>query len=84
MSAVYITFPSVTGAMEGKKLLDRRGIRASLLRTPEALRKRGCGYSLRLSQGAEAEAKALLEGWGIKYERIFREDPRDRWQEVAL
>lgn len=84
MSAVYITFPSVTGAMEGKKLLDRRGIRASLLRTPEALRKRGCGYSLRISRGTELEAKALLEGWDVKFERIFLEDPRGRWQEVAL
>lgn len=84
MRFIYITFSTVTGAMEGKRQLQRRGIDASLRRTPEVLRQRGCGYSLRLRQTQVETAKQLLLHQGIPFERIFLELGKDQWQEVAL
>ena len=84
MRFIYITFSTVTGAMEGKLQLQRRGIDASLRRTPEVLRQRGCGYSLRLRQTQVETAIQLLLHQGIPYERIFLELGKEQWQEVAL
>ena len=84
MSYAEITFSSVTRAMEGKKLLAREGITAALRRTPESLRQRGCGYSLRVAQGRVQMAKNLLQRHEIPYQRIFTEQDGGKWPEVIL
>lgn len=82
MRFIYITFRSVTGAMEAKAILERRGIIAVLRRTPEALRSRGCGYSLRLRLADGQMADHLLTN--IRFEKIFLETAQGKWQEVVL
>lgn len=55
----YIQFGSMTHAMKAKELLTKHHIRARLVRTPEALRRRSCGYSLQLTQDYD-RAMSLL------------------------
>ena len=48
MKFYYITFRSVTFAQQGERILQKKGIRCTLLRTPKWMEQQGCGYSLRL------------------------------------
>lgn len=48
MKFYYITFRSVTYAQRGEQVLQKEGIRCTLLRTPKWMEERGCGYCLRL------------------------------------
>lgn len=48
MKFYYVTFRSVTYAQRGEQILQREGIRCTLLRTPRWMEERGCGYCLRL------------------------------------
>ena len=47
MKFYYVTFRSVTFAQRGEQVLQKEGIRCTLLRTPKWMEKQGCGYSLR-------------------------------------
>ncbi len=77
MKEYYFTFRSVTKAMEAEKRLKQAGLNPYLLRTPAALRKEGCGYSLRLREWELARAVLTDEG----YERLFQKDGQ-LWEEV--
>lgn len=83
MKYVYLTFRSVTAAMEARRLLERAGLSVGLLRTPEQLRSRGCSYSLRLRQQELPEGKLLLNKHGAAPEKYFQELVPGSWQEVA-
>lgn len=83
MKYVYLTFRSVTAAMEAGRLLERAGLSARLLRTPEQLRSRGCGYSLRMRIQDLPEGKLLLNQYGAAPEKYFQELASGSWQEVA-
>lgn len=48
MTIYYVTFRSVTHAQRGERILQKAGIRCTLLRTPKWMEQRGCGYSLRM------------------------------------
>ncbi len=80
MDAYYFTFRSVTAAMEAQKELERVGIRAVTVRTPLGLRERGCGYSLRTSGYAAAEA--ILSQGTKRYQKCYRRSKDGQWQEV--
>lgn len=60
-----ILLRSITYAYKAQDYLSRRGIHVSVVRTPAAFSKCGCGYSLRVRQGAEQIAE-MLERIGIK------------------
>ncbi len=60
----YITFRSITYAQRAQNLLDRRGIRSYLYRTPKAMAKGGCGYSLRVN---DASGVTAVREAGIPY-----------------
>ncbi len=65
----YITFRSITYAQRAQILLERQGIRTYLLRTPRAMAKGGCGYSLRTGEARTVEA---LREAGIPYLALWR------------
>ena len=46
MRLYYITFRSVTFAQRAEKLLNQKGFRVSLMRTPRWMEEQGCGYAL--------------------------------------
>ena len=58
----FITFRSVTYAQRSEKLLNQRGYRASLMRTPRWMEEQGCGYALKLwTQDIQPVVKILRE-----------------------
>ena len=74
MEWIFITFRSVTYAQKGQRLLEREGIRASLLRTPRWMEPRGCSYALRLEPGREV--RDLLTANGIPWQKAYVSDGR--------
>lgn len=84
MKEVYLSFRSVTSAMEALRVLTGNGIHANLRRTPETIRSRGCGYSLAVPERKGEEAMNLLRQKGVSFEKVFRRMQGGFWQEVAL
>ncbi|PWL72708.1 MAG: hypothetical protein DBY25_02370 [Clostridiales bacterium] len=68
-----ILLRSITYAYKARDYLSRRGINVSVMRTPAAFTKCGCGYSIRVRQDAELVAE-MLERIGIKVVGIERVD----------
>lgn len=66
-----ITFRSITPAQQAQRLLFRRGIEASLQRTPSYLQERGCSYCLGLHPEDTARAVNILEAGSVTYSRIY-------------
>lgn len=83
MSVYFITFRSVTLAQRGEAVLEKRGIRSQLQRTPRWMEERGCGYCLRLTQDDMAGAAEILRGAGIEFRKIYRQQPGGNVKEVA-
>lgn len=83
MYDVMLTFRSITAASRAAQQLQNAGIQARLLRTPQALRQKGCGYSLRLRGQSLAAAKRLLRGKGLMPQGIYRSRPDGHWEEVG-
>ncbi len=72
----YITFRSITYAQRAQRLLGNQGIRSYLYRTPKAMAKGGCGYSLRTNT---ADAVTALQQAQLPYLQVFTmEDDQPR------
>lgn len=84
MRQYYFTFRSVTSAMQEQKRLEGAGVRATVVRTPSALRKQGCGYSLYVRQQAFAAAQAILSQGEKRYQKVYCRPDDEQWEEVAL
>ena len=82
MGYAYITFRSVTHAQRGERLLQQRGIRCALQRTPRWMEEQGCGYCLRLRSEDLTGAGTLLDGAGIRYRRRYLTDGTGKLAEV--
>ncbi len=72
---------SLTNAQRGALLLERRGISASVVKAPQALRVNGCGYALRVYRHA-AEAVELLKSAQLLSGRIYRREEDGRYLEA--
>lgn len=81
MTIYYFTFRSMTAAMNAVGKLKRRGIMITPVRTPEHLRKRGCGYCIPIPEGRiHGLSGTLLPG---DYEKLYRY--RDgEWRELTI
>ena len=65
MEKAILILRSVTYAYKGQRVLEKAGIRSTILRTPEEYAKRGCSYSLVVS-GDGRTAADLLQKNGIR------------------
>ncbi len=81
MTIYYYTFRSMTGAMNAVGRLRKKGIAAVPIRTPEALRQRGCGYCIPIpAEKLYGGTDALSPG---TYEKLYLN--RDgEWREVKV
>ncbi len=84
MDQFFITVRSVTVAQRGKALLEGRGIRCSLQRTPRWMEEKGCGYALRIPGGRLQEAAQILRAGGIAYRKAYAQRGNGDVEEVAL
>ncbi len=83
MKFYYITFRSVTVAQRGEQVLQRNGIRCTLLRTPKWMEVQGCGYSLRLWTKDAARAVELLGKHNVAFRRVYIQMPDGTLEELA-
>ena len=84
MKFYYITFRSVTFAQQGERLLQKKGIRCTLLRTPKWMEAQGCGYSLRLWTEDIRPALAVLQQEQVPFRKIWiqrRDGQLEVWEE---
>lgn len=73
MKFYYITFRSVTFAQQGEKVLQKRGIRCTLLRTPRWMEEQGCGYCLRLWTEDVRPALHTLHTTQVPMRKVYRQ-----------
>ena len=66
-----ILFRSLTYAQRGNRVLGLLGIPSSVMKAPQGLTEKGCGYGVRLSESRLRRAVALLDERGIERGRAF-------------
>ncbi len=69
MANYYIHVGSITNAMRGKGLLEKKGMRAYVHRASNPPDGDGCGYSL-LVTGNVAQAQQVLRSGGVRVVRV--------------
>ena len=82
MRFYYITFRSVTFAQRGEQILQKQGIRSSLLRTPKWMEEQGCGYCLRLWTRDAGTALQLLRQMQVPVRKVYlqgRDGQLEEW-----
>lgn len=84
MKFYYITFRSVTYAQRGERLLEKEGIRCTLLRTPKWMESQGCGYSLQLWAPDPGQGVALLRSAGVPFRKVYVQKIGGELEEVAV
>ena len=84
MRFYFITFRSVTFAQRAEKLLNQKGFRASLMRTPRWMEEQGCGYALRVWTKDIAPAVELLRENRIPLRRVYVQMSDGQLEEMAL
>ena len=79
-----ITFRSVTYAQRGERLLNRRGERCSLKRTPRWMEEQGCGYSLQLQTEDITRAVSLLRGEQLPMRKVYHRREDGSLEEISV
>ena len=80
----FITFRSVTFAQRAEKLLNQRGYRVNLMRTPRWMEEQGCGYALKLWTNDIVAAVRLLRESKIQLRRVYVQLEDGQMEEVNL
>ena len=84
MRLYYITFRSVTFAQRAEKLLTRKGMRVSIMRTPRWMEEQGCGYALKLWTDNISVAVKILQENRIQLRRAYVQLEEGQMEEVTL
>jgi len=79
---VLIMCKSLTNAQRGVLLLERRGISASVVKSPQNLRVGGCGYAISLFRRLQ-EAAAILRDSGLLSGKIYYRSEDGEYLEVG-
>ena len=84
MRFYFITFRSVTYAQRAEKLLNQRGYRVSLLRTPRWMEEQGCGYALKLWTNRISAAVQLLRENRIQMRKVYEQTEDGGMEEMRI
>lgn len=84
MKFYYITFRSVTYAQRGEQILQKEGIRCTLLRTPRWMEERGCGYCLRLWTENPGPAVQVLRKAQVTLRKVYVQNKEGQLEEWNL
>lgn len=84
MRYYYITFRSVTFAQRAEKLLNQRGIRVSILRTPRWMEEQGCGYALKVWTNQISSVVEELRESKIQLRKVYAQGEDGQMEEVKL
>ena len=67
MNTIIITLSSVTYALKAKKLLERAGIKGTLIKNDSSKNEKGCTYGVRIDARHLYDAIAILKNKEIQY-----------------
>ena len=84
MKFYYITFRSVTFAQQGERVLQKKRIRCTLLRTPKWMEEQGCGYCLRLWTEDIRSALQALRTAQVPLRKIYRQGRDGQLEEWTI
>ncbi len=84
MKFYYITFRSVTFAQHAEKLLQDRGIRCTIQRTPRWMEAQGCGYCLRIWTENIGQVASLLQTARLPMRRVYLQRPDGLLEEMEV
>ena len=84
MGYYYITFRSVTFAQRGERILNAKGIRCTLQRTPHWMQEQGCGYCLKLSVQNIEEVVHLLRRSNVPMRKVYIQHAEGVMEEVQV
>ena len=73
MDSTIITVGSVTYAIKAKKLLERSGIKAQLVKVESHKSSKGCNYGIKITSALFFDTVALLRNKGIDYS-VYKDD----------
>lgn len=73
---------SLTYAQKAAAVLERRGISAVIVKAPQHLRDRGCGYAMSMTRRFP-EAVAILQEQKLLTGRLYRKEDSGEYQEVS-
>jgi len=83
MQQYLITFRSLTHAQHAARLLERRGVTATVIRAPAGLSAAGCAYAVTLRREPE-EAVRWLRRQGVRVGKLFERGADGVWTEVKM
>lgn len=83
MGEYLITFRSITYAQRGEKLLEAKGLRCYLSRTPKQLSEQGCGYCIHVFTRDISGAVNELRMQELPWRKVYARSPRGL-QEIVL
>lgn len=78
---VLITCRSLTHAQRAANLLNRSGISAAVVKTPQELSARGCGYAVSLYRHMD-EAVSILRGYNMLEGRVLAKKDDGSYEEL--
>lgn len=84
MQFYFITFRSVTFAQRAEKLLNQRGFRVNLMRTPRWMEEQGCGYALKIWSNDIISVVKLLRESRIQLRKVYAQLEDGEMEEVKL
>ena len=84
MKSYYVTFRSVTHGQRGEKLLQKEGLRCTLVRTPKWMEARGCGYSLRVWSKDVEHILMLLRQNNVPMQKVYVQNEEGNLEELQL
>ena len=79
-----ITCRSLTYAQKAARALERVGITASIMRTPQGLAREGCSYCVKVSERRGALALTILRETDARVNRVFIQYPTGELREVSV
>jgi len=80
----YITFRSVTFAQRAEKMLQKKNIRAGIMRTPRWMEEQGCGYALKIWVKDIAAVVRLLRENQIQLRRVYQYRGEGDLEEITV
>lgn len=83
MTQYWILSRSLTHAQRAAKLLERSGMTATVIKAPQGMNTKGCGYAVTLRKRIQ-EAVALLRRYEIPFGKIFERTASGEYREVLL
>ena len=83
MMQYLIMCPTLTWAQRTQRTLERAGLSASVVKAPQCLSARGCGYAVSIRR-REKEAAALLKDSGYISGKIYVREDGGEYTEAKL